>query len=380
MSLTQPQPEKLALVQGILQQAFFTPLHKNDWLAFCLERPELLGLEEDVAYDLFIRAALGAETIYPELSEGRQPLARIWSLPQSAPVCAHVLASLRADRPALFHRVLVTLPAVREASLDPRDYDMVEDFLAAALAGETGMREAAQTELDTIYRRAMQAAGQDPDTPSPQLLKAVEEIWRKADYEKLASDVELIVWLALGDGLAGVNPALAPGVLVQVWQRYVGALSGAEPDLDLLVKLIPKLGLGVSDLALHAPTAANSGHTLEANCPFCGQLAAMRLGKKVEKVSGCGHLSHMGTSDEAHLLTALNPFDLGSDLKDLLQSYYNSPSDLDLFSTVVNDLYEMLRGQGRLAAEKVSCQSAPGAFYFIKAYFANPDPDQATQH
>ncbi len=380
MSPNHHLPERLALVQGILQQAFFTPLHKNDWLAFCLERPELLGLEQEVVFDLFIRAAMGAETIYPELAEGRQPLARLWALPESGPVCAHVLASLRADRPALFHRVLTSLPAVREGSLEPRDYELVEDFLAAALSGDAGMKDAAQTELDTISRRALQAAGQDPDSPGPELEAAAARVWERADFSQLNSDVELIVWLALGEGLKGIDPKLAPGVLVQAWRRYVGAVSGAELDLTLLEKLNPKLGLSVPELGLHAPAPAQSGNVLEAICPFCGMRSAMRLGKTVERQSGCEHLSHMGTSDEAHLLTAMNPFDIGSDTRELLESYYHSQADMELFSTIVNDLYEMLINQDRMASEEVSCQSAPGAYYFLRAYFANPRPDEPTQH
>ena len=48
---------------------------------------------------------------------------------------AHALASMRVDRPFLFHRVLYSLGPVREGAIDPEDYELAEDYLAAALAG-----------------------------------------------------------------------------------------------------------------------------------------------------------------------------------------------------------------------------------------------------
>ena len=64
---------RLALVDGILEGAFFSPLHLHDWLAFCCGQPALLGLEQDEMQDLFLRAAIACQTIYPELVEGRSP-------------------------------------------------------------------------------------------------------------------------------------------------------------------------------------------------------------------------------------------------------------------------------------------------------------------
>ena len=79
MSQEEKLPRQLALVRGILDGAFFSPLRSLDWPAFCFDQPGLLGLEEEEAFDLYVRGALAAETIYPEDCEGREPLAWIWS-------------------------------------------------------------------------------------------------------------------------------------------------------------------------------------------------------------------------------------------------------------------------------------------------------------
>jgi hypothetical protein len=88
----------------------------------------------------------------------------------------------------------------------------------------------------------------------------------------------------------------------------------------------------------------------------------------------------VGTSDEVHLLEVLGHFDLGADFKALLASYYQSPADLDLYSTIVNDLYEMIQAQGRLETRPVQCASAPQAFYNLRAYFAGPPQPGSTRH
>ncbi|MBI5522748.1 MAG: hypothetical protein HY910_08980 [Desulfarculus sp.] len=379
-----PTPEsleaRLALVDGILEGAFFSPLHQHDWLAFCCGQPALLGLEQDEMQDLFLRAALTCQTIYPELVEGRSPLAWLWAMDDPRPVLAQVLVSLRHDRPLLFHRVLFSLPAVAQGQVNPDDFELAEDFLTQALGEGLDLRQAAAEEMETIGRRALKAAGQDPDQPDPRLAALAGQVLEEALAHDLGSDHALRLWLVAGPGLAGVDERLAPAVLVEAWRRWVGAVSGARPDLGLLERWLPLLGLGEADLALHAPVDPHGGHVIAAQCPYCAALISLRLGVKVEKLSGCPHLVYVGTGDEVHLLEVLSHFDLGSDFKALLASYYQSPSDLELYGTIVNDLYEMLAHQGRLRAIPVRSESAPQAFYNLRAYFAGPSAPGPTHH
>lgn len=371
---------KLALVDGILEGAFFSPLHLHDWLAFCCGQPALLGLERDEMHDLFLRAAMTCQTIYPELVEGRSPLAWLWAMDDPRPVLAQVLVSLRHDRPLLFHRVLFALPAVAQGQANPDDFELAEDFLAQALGEGLDLGQAAAEELETISRRALQAAGQDPDRPDPRLAGLADQALEQALAQELSSDHGLRLWLTTGPGLAGVEARLAPAVLVEAWRRWVGAISGARPDLGLLERWMPLLGLSEADLALYAPVDPQAGHVIAAQCPYCGARASLRLGAKVEQLSGCPHLVYMGTGDEVHLLEVLAHFDLGADFKALLASYYQSPADLELYGTIVNDLYEMLTHQGRLRTVAVHSESAAEAFYNLRAYFAGPPAPGPTHH
>ncbi|MFH1034122.1 MAG: hypothetical protein V1806_06400 [Pseudomonadota bacterium] len=371
---------RLALIDGILEGAFFSPLHAHDWLAFRFGQPALLGLEEAEVKDLFLRAALTAETIYPELAEGRAPLAWLWAMDDPRPVLAQVLVSLRHDRPLLFHRTLFSLPAVAQGRLDPEDFELAEDFLSQALGEGMELCQAAGEELDTLVRRAMKAAGQDDQAPDLRLAGLAERVLEEALAKGLESDHELRLWLASGPVLEGVPEELLPALMVEVWARWVGAVSGARPDLGLLERLLPFLALSAEELALHAPVDPHAGHVIFAQCPYCSARASLRLDQRVERLSGCEHLVYVGTSDEVHLLEVLGNFDLGADFKALLASYYQSPADLELYSTIIDDLYEMLRHQGRLQALPVLSESAPQAFYNLRAYFAGPPSQGPTRH
>lgn len=382
-----PTPEspaaRLALVDGILEGAFFAPLHLHDWLGFSLGQPSLLGLEEDEVFDLFVRAALACQTIYPEEVEGRDPLAWLWAMEDPRPVLAQVLVSLRHDRPLLFHRTLFSLPAVAQGQINPDDFELAEDFLAQALGEGLDLDQAAAEEMETLCRRALQAAGQDPENPDPRVGQLADQVWQRLLGQGLESDHELRLWLSAGPGLEGLAPELAPAVMVEVWARWVGAVTGAAPDLFRLIELLPHLALGPADLALLAPVDPHAGHVVAAECPYCARRAGLRLGQKVEQISGCPHLVYMGTSDEVHLLEVLvlGNFDLGAEFRALLASYYNSPSDLELYSTIVNDMFEMLRHQGRLNVQAVECETAPKAFYNLRAYFAGPGKEpEPTRH
>ncbi len=379
MDLPQPLDSRLAQVQGVLDTAFFAPLHKNDWLAYRFNQPAFLRLEDPELFDLFVRAALACEVIHPEGAEGRNPLAWLWDMTHSGAVLAQVLASLRFDRPLLFHRTLMSLPAVTRQEVKPDDFELVEDFLAKALAqSEMDLAEAAESELDTLYQRALRAAGQDPEAVEAQVEELAQKVLDRPQAVELDSDAELRLWMALGDGLEGIPPESAPAVMARVWARWAGAVIGSTPDLALLGRMHPRLDITPAELAVYAPPDKEASHVIQAECPFCGAKSEIRLGPEVQPLASCPHLVYVGTSDEVHLLEVLGHFEVGKDFRELLASYYQSPSDLDLFCTIVNDLFEMLVNQGRLAAVPVASQSAAQAFYNLLAFFQGPPPTPPT--
>lgn len=371
---------RLALVDGILAGAFFSPLHLHDWLAFRFGQPALLGLEDEEALDLFLRATLTLPTLQPEAVEGRSPLAWLWAMEDPQAVLAHVLASLRVDRPLLFHRVLFSLPAVSRGEIAPQDFELAEDFLQTALGPGLDLTAGAAGDLETLEARACKAAGQDPERPDPRVSALAQGVLSRPQAAEMTSDVELRLWLTSGDGLEGVDPALAPAVLAACWAAWAGAVTGARPDLDLLSRAMPALGISADELAGHAPPLPQAGHVISALCPWCQQENRVRLGAEIKPLHTCSHLLYLGTSDEAHLLEVVGRFDLGEDFRALLASYYQSADDLDLFSTIVNDLYEMFREQGRLDVAPVTCVAAPRAFYNLRAYFSGPPPGEDTRH
>lgn len=371
---------RLGLVDEILEQAFFCPLHVNDWLGFAFGQPALMSLEDEELLDIFVRSAIASQTIHPEATEGRLPLAWLGSLEDPRPVLAQVLASLRHDRPLLFHRLLFSLPGLGREGVGPEDFELMEDFLQKALEGGLDLAGEAGEELEIIRRRALQAAGQDPDRPDPRPAELARRVLAKEEAVLCRNEADLRLWMRLGTGLAGVDQALAPAVMVEAWVLFCGAVTGARPDLDVLGLWLPQLGLDTQELALFAPADRRAGHVIEAACPYCAAQSRLRLGEKVDQLSGCEHLVYVGTSDEVHLLEVLGNFDLGADFKALLASYYQSPADLDLYSTIVNDLYEMIQAQGRLETRPVQCASAPQAFYNLRAYFAGPPQSGSTRH
>lgn len=370
---------ELALVRGIVEGAFFSPLRVLDWPAFCFNQPGLLGLEAEEVFDLMVRGALAAETIYPADAEGRDPLAWLWTMEDPEPVLAQVLASLRHDRPLFFHRLLYSLGPVRDGGLDPDDFELVEDYLAKALAGGADIRQAAANELLTLTKRGLAAAGQEPGSADPKASQAARAVLAKAQLAEINNDAELLTWLTLGGGMREVEDKLAPAVMVMVWAAWCAAIVGAPPNLELLIRLQPQLELTAPELALFIPPDRQGGQVINAVCPYCNQQNTLRLGAEVKELARCPHLIYVGSSDEAHLLQVLGYFELGADFKALLESYYSSPADLELFATIVDDLYERISGQGRLASAPVESGGTKG-FYFLKAFFAGPPPGSETQH
>jgi hypothetical protein len=161
--------------------------------------------------------------------------------------------------------------------------------------------------------------------------------------------------------------------MAQAWAMWVGAVIGASPDLELLGRMHPRLNITPAELSGHAPPEKDQVHLINAVCPFCGTESEIQLGPEIKPLSSCPHLIYVGTGDEVHIMEALSHFQVGEDFRELLASYYQSPSDLDLFCTIVNDLFEMLLNQDRLAAVPVSSASAPQAFYNLLAFFQKPE-------
>ncbi len=374
--------QRLALIAGILDGAFFTPLHVCDWPAYCLGTAALLRLTQGEMLDVFVRAAIAAETVDPESAEGRTPLAWLWGTSDPAPVLAHALVSLRADRPFLFHRVLWSLPAARAGKVRPESFELMEDFFAEALRMEPeDLDQAAAQEIETLAGRGMAAAGLEAGPAAREVADQAARVLALPEAREAQTDADLRLWLAAGGGLDSVDPALAPAVLVEAWRRWCGAVTGAEPDLGLLAAYLPELDIEPAELALMAPVDPAAGHVITAECPYCGQRAEVRLGPEVEAVRRCEHLLYVGTDDPAHLWEVDSRFEVGEATGALMASYYQSPPDLDLFATVAGDMFEMLAGMGRLQVAPVNSETAPRAFYQLIAFFGGePQEGQASRH
>ncbi len=371
--------DQVALLEGVLTGAFFSPLHLTDLFGFFWGQEGLLGLEREEVFDLFVRGAIAAETIDPEGAEGRDPLAWLLGIEEPSAVGAHALASLRHDRPFLFHRLLYFLPAVREGRLDPDEFELVEDFLKQAMRDNLELRLAAETEIAGVRASGFIISGMEQDDPPPEVIQAAEHILATVDPAHGGTDVDLVLWMSRENGLGDLPSELAGPVMVEVWSRWVGAVVGSRPDLDLLRRLMPELDLTADQLAQYVPPEM-AGHVIGAQCPYCGTRVALELGETVAARNECPHLVFVGTSDELHLMQALRRADLGSDFVELMTSYYHSPPDLDLFSQIANDLFEMLSQQGRVRTAPIECPTAGQGFYFLKAYFAEAGDPQATRH
>ena len=156
---------------------------------------------------------------------------------------------------------------------------------------------------------------------------------------------------------------------------------GTRPDLDILGRLHPELNISSEQLCpIRAPQPPGRAYHHGGMPPFARKGPASGWATISRRLSGCPHLVFVGTNDEVHLQQVLRHFDLGKDFDELLTSYYQSPGDLDLFATIVNDLYEMFISQGRLESRPVECETAAQGFYYLLAYFAGPPPEQDTRH
>ena len=377
--MSQVKPSDLMAIRAVLEGAFFSPLRLYDWPAFVFGQPGLLDLEDEEVFDIFVRAAAAASTLHPEMDPATPPLERVYQADGPA-VLAQVMASLRSDRPMLFHRMLLSLPTVKDGSLNPQDFELVEDFLAKALAAPMELSQSAADETEVIYKRGLRAAGLEPSKVFDELLEAAARILSHPEARRCTSDIELLMWLTGGGATEGIPADLAAGAVVEAWSRWVAAVTAQPEGMRLLMRLWPKLALSQAELDQFGPSASQDEPVIEARCPYCTAVNSLRLGPRVEQISLCPHLVFVGTGDEAHLFQVLRHFDLGADTEALLESYYDSPADLDLYATFVNDMVEMLLAQGRLDSAEVTCKSAPSAFYYLRAYFAAREEDEATKH
>lgn len=372
--------DRMALIEGVLTGAFFSPLHVTDLFGFLWGQEGLLGLEKAEVFDLFVRGAIAAETIEPESTEGRDPLAWLLSMEHHAPVGAHTLANLRHDRPFLFHRLLYSLPAVREGRLDPKSFELMEDFLKEAMSDQLELRLAAETEIEGVRAGGLILAGVNEEDLPSEVGEIADRLLTEVDPSRAQTDIDLVLWMSREGGIDDIDRELAPLVMIETWSRWVSTIVGNRSDTGLLTHLMPDLAMSASELALHAPPAETEGHIISSACPYCGSKVSLKLGKEVKALADCPHLIFVGTGDEVHLMQALQHCDLGRDFLELLSSYYQSPSDLDLFSQIVNDLFEMVRSQDRLRVAPITCETAAKGFYYLKAYFANQDDPETTRH
>ncbi len=377
--MSQVKPSDLMAIRAVLEGAFFSPLRLYDWPAFLFGQPGLLDLEDEEVFDIFVRAATASFTLHPEMDPATPPLERIFQSDGPA-VLAQVMANLRGDRPMLFHRMLLSLPTIKDGSLNPQDFELVEDFLAKALASPMELSQSAADETDVLYKRGMRAAGLDPDNISDELLEAAARILAHPEARRCTSDIELLMWLCGGGATEGIPADLATGAVVEAWSRWVAAVTAQPEGMRLLMRLWPEMALSQAELDQFGPSAREGDPVIEAQCPYCAAVNSLRLGSKVEEITRCPHLIFVGTSDEAHLFQVLRHFDMGADTEALLESYYDSPADMDLYATFVNDMVEMLLAQGRLDSAEVTCKRSPQAFYYLRAYFAAREEDEATRH
>lgn len=362
----------LQQVNYILEKAFFAPLQINDWLAFHFNQPFLLGLSQDELVDLFARIAVADERLHPEGDE-LSPLQRVMHSKAPIKVLAHALASLKDDRPFLFHRTLASIPAIVQGDLDPDDYESIEELLDEALDNGLELAAGAQTEIDGLRREAMQLLegnGAEVDFHVKRLLES-------EDLREIKNDSQLRLWLTMGRGSEGIEQELLPLVLLEIWASWSSALTGAQKNAGFIVHSMPELDLSSQDLASFLPPRMDDSSIMSATCPYCQGGNVINLDKdKIEAGHRCPHLIFIGTNDPMHLLRVLilTPANIGEDTLQLLDSYYQSVPDLSLFANIVRDFYQMLVNQDRIKESPVISQEV--AYSHLRAYFSQPMPSQ----
>ena len=363
--------KQLHQINQVLEKAFFAPLHFNDWLGFYLNQPFLMGLAPDELKDLFTRCVLVEQRLNPDLK--REPLNFIIESSDQTAMLAQALASLKDDRPFLLHRAIANIPSLVQGEVDPNEYETLEEMLEEALESGVSLSMGAKQEIKALRKQALDLLDDNVDR---KLLN--DEVARLLKSEKLAdihNEAQLRLWVSMGDGAAGIDPKLLPHVLVEVWTAWVGLVTGANPEVDFLLTCRPGLRLSDQVLESYTPPSAEERPSLSATCPYCQGANVIDMDEQQIVVTHrCPHLIFIGTNDPMHLLRILllAPAEMGEDMVQLLNSYYNSASDLEMFASIISDLYQMLLNQNRIKEVPVTNMPSGHSYSNLRAYFAHP--------
>ncbi len=369
--------QNLQQINRVLEKAFFAPLQVNDWLGFNFNQPFLLGAGQDELMDLFARCALACQRLQPE--QEHPPLLRLLRTQNQAQVLAHALVSLKDDRPFLFHRSLASLAHLVQENLDPDDYASMEEMLEEVLQNQLELAAGAEQEIKSLHKQAMALI--DP-TPVSSVKKYLKQILESPQLVDIQNENQLRLWLSAGSGRDQVPQELLPQLLIEAWAAWCGAITGARPNPELLLRCQPGLNLSADQLECYLPPQPEEDHTLFATCPFCQGGNVIKVNDdKIEAIHRCPHLVFIGTNDPMHLLRVLllTPASIGEDTLQLLDSYYQSLDDLPLFANIITDFYQMLVNQNRVKESIVTTQPDDQAFAHLHAYFYQEPPSQKGQ-
>ena len=368
--MTKAREQTLRQINQILEKAFFAPLQATDWLGFHFNQPFLLGLNQDELSDIFARCVLAEQRLRSRSKI--KPLAALLSSQAPAQVLAHALGSLKDDRPFLFHRSLTSLASRWSGQLNPDDHNSLEAMLEQALQSRLELAAGAEQEIEGLCRQAMDLI---QPQPAAKIKKYVKQLLQSEQLFDIKNENQLRLWLSAGSGGQRVEETCLPQVLIETWAAWCGAITGARPNAELLLRCQPDLALPSEFLENYLPLQADSQTSLSADCPFCQAHNLIKVGQdKIEASQRCPHLIFIGTNDPMHLLRALLlvPASIGEDILQLLDSYYQSAGDQSLFANIVSDLYQMLVNRGRLEEAPVSGQPHGSALASLRAYFVQP--------
>jgi hypothetical protein len=361
-------------INSILDKAFFSPLNFNDWLGFYFNQPFLLTLAPDELKDLFARCALADQRLNPH--SGLEPLARLIQTEDPASLLAQALASLKDDRPFLLHRTLGQLPALSQGELNPDDFEDLESMLEEALQPGLGLGHSAGQEIKNLRTQAMSILEPADDK---KIAIETKRLLTSPMLREIHNESQLRLWISSGSGAEGIDQDILPHVLVEVWAAWSGAVTGASPDLEILCACRPGLRISEEMLTGYLPPAAEDHPRLSATCPYCQGANVIQVDEQqITTTHRCPHLIFIGTNDPMHLLRVLllAPAEMGEDVLNLLDSYYNSPGDHDIFATFICDLYQQLSNQDRLKEEVVSSIPSGRPHASLRAYFTHPSARQ----
>ncbi|MDR1397342.1 MAG: hypothetical protein LBJ14_06390 [Desulfarculales bacterium] len=372
--MTDKTEQILHKINSILSGAFFAPLNFNDWLGFHFNQPFLLSLAPDELKDLFARCALADQRLNPQ--SGLEPLARLIRAEDPVNLLAQALASLKDDRPFLLHRTLSQLPALSEGELDPDDFEDLESMLEEALQAGLGLGHSAGQEIKNLRAQALSML--EP-ADNEKITAETKRLLTSPMLREIQTESQLRLWISSGGGAEGIDQNILPHVLVETWTAWSGAITGADPSPELLCACRPGLRISEDMLNSYLPPAEEDHPHLSATCPYCQGANVIQVDEKqITTAHRCPHLIFIGTNDPLHLLRVLllAPAEMGEDVVNLLDSYYNSPSDHGIFATFICDLYQQMSNQDRLKEAPVSSIPSGQPHASLRAYFTHPSTRQ----